>query len=133
MAASGERPASLAARLAAIASRSTCRLTHRGRRTGRPWEVTIWFVVDGDVVYLVTASAKRQWVRNVRATPSVSFTAGGTTFAGTVEPVRDPADVRRIADLVAAKHWYLGPPLALARLLGFDPTPAATFRVRVTG
>jgi hypothetical protein len=26
--------------------------------------VTIWFVVDGDTVYLATANASRQWVRN---------------------------------------------------------------------
>ena len=71
MPAPGERRPPLVDRLAAIASRSTCRLTHRGRKTGRPYQVTIWFVVDGDTVYLATANATRQWVRNVRATPAV--------------------------------------------------------------
>ena len=120
----------VAERLAAIASRSTCRLTHRGRKTGTPYEVTIWFVVDGDVVYLETANGKRQWVRNLRATPEISLAVGDETFRGTAEPVHDPAEVRRVMDLVVTKYWYLRPLIALARLFGFDPKPDAAFRVR---
>ena len=123
----------LADRLARIAGRSTCRLTHRGRKSGRPYEVTIWFVVDGEDVYLATASAKRQWVRNVRRSPDVVMGVPGETFEGRVEPVVDPVAVRRITDLVVAKYWYLWPMVALGRLVGFDPTPDATFRMRVDG
>jgi hypothetical protein len=38
-------------RLKAVAgrqSRQTVRLTHYGRKTGKPYKVTMWFVVDGD-------------------------------------------------------------------------------------
>jgi deazaflavin-dependent oxidoreductase (nitroreductase family) len=105
----------LADRLAAISSHSTCRLTHRGRKSGKPYQVTIWFEVDGDAVYLETANAKRQWVRNVQANPQVSFAVGGETFTGTSERVRDTAEERHVMDLVAAKYWYLWPFVALAR------------------
>ena len=38
------------ARLARIATKRTCRLAHRGRKSGRPFEVTIWFLVDADIM-----------------------------------------------------------------------------------
>src|SRR5262245_51456148 len=41
-------PTPLAARLERIARRWTARLTHYGRKTGKPYVVTIWFVVDGE-------------------------------------------------------------------------------------
>ena len=40
-------------------------MTHYGRKTGKPHEVTIWFVLDGDRLYIGTANVNRQWVRNV--------------------------------------------------------------------
>ena len=121
----------LADRLAAVSSRSTCRLTHRGRKSGNPYEVTIWFLVDGETVYLATANASRQWVRNVQANPSISWGVGGETFTGTSERVRDATEERHVMDLVAAKYWYLWPLVGLARLLGYDPKPDASFRVRL--
>jgi deazaflavin-dependent oxidoreductase (nitroreductase family) len=121
----------LADRLATISSRSTCRLTHRGRRSGKPYQVTIWFTVDGDTVYLATANASRQWVRNVKANPAVSFDVGGQTFSGAAEPVHDAAEERHVMDLVGAKYWYVAPIVALARFFGYDPMPDASFRVRL--
>ena len=46
----------VAERLAHIAGKSTMRLTHHGRRSGKPYQVTIWFMAEGEVVYLVTAA-----------------------------------------------------------------------------
>ena len=56
-------------RLNRVATRQTVRLTHYDRKSGRAYEVPIWFAVDGDRVYLETANVNRQWVRNVQKTP----------------------------------------------------------------
>jgi hypothetical protein len=40
------------ARLRQVAGKQTTRLTHYGRKTGKPHEVTIWFVLDGDRLYI---------------------------------------------------------------------------------
>ena len=42
--------------LAQVATISTLHLTHSGRRSGMPYEVTIWFMVEGEAVYLATAN-----------------------------------------------------------------------------
>jgi hypothetical protein len=54
------------ARLRRVAGKETTRLTHYGRKTGEPHEVTIWFVLDRDKLYIGTANINRQWVRNVQ-------------------------------------------------------------------
>jgi hypothetical protein len=46
----------LADRLAQVANAATLRLTHSGRRSGMPYGVTIWFMVEGEAVYLATAN-----------------------------------------------------------------------------
>jgi len=46
----------LADRLAQVAHTSTLRLTHYGRRSGRPYKA-IWFMsVEGEAVYLATGN-----------------------------------------------------------------------------
>jgi len=54
------------ARLMRVAGKQTTRLTHYGRKTGKPHELTIWFVLDRDRLYIGTANVKRQWVRHVQ-------------------------------------------------------------------
>ncbi len=118
----------LADRLAHVASTSTLRLTHYGRRSGKPYEVTIWFMVEGDVVYLATANRNRQWPRNVAARPEVRLRVGTEAFTGRVDVITDRATIEHVTDLVAAKYWYTWPYVALARLLGWQ-VPSAVFRV----
>jgi hypothetical protein len=44
------------ARLKRVAGKQTTTLTHYGRKTGKPHEVTIWFVLDGDKLFIGTAT-----------------------------------------------------------------------------
>jgi hypothetical protein len=59
------------ARLRRIAGRQTTRLTHYGRKTGKARQVTMWFVLDGERLYIGTANLKRQWVQNFQKMPQV--------------------------------------------------------------
>jgi deazaflavin-dependent oxidoreductase (nitroreductase family) len=121
----------LSERLARVAARQTCRLTHHGRKTGKPYQVTIWFMVEGERVYLATANAARQWVRNIRHDARVMLEMGGERFAGRVEPLDEPDAIRHVMGLVTGKYWYLRPFLGVAQLLGLDPTPDASFVVHL--
>jgi len=98
-------------------------------RSGKPYDVTIWFMVEGETVYLVTANRKRQWPRNVVAQPTVLLRIGNEIIGGQVEEITDPTTIEHVTDLMAAKYWYTWPYVWLARLLGWR-VPSAAFRVR---
>jgi deazaflavin-dependent oxidoreductase (nitroreductase family) len=104
------------ARLAHVAGRQTVRLTHIGRQSGKPHEVTIWFVAHGDKVYLSTADVARQWVRNVQKTPQVKLNIGGERFEGEARFLKNPVERKRVMQLVQRKYWLFWPVMALWQL-----------------
>jgi deazaflavin-dependent oxidoreductase (nitroreductase family) len=123
-----------AATLQRLAGKSTLRLTHRGRRSGRPYEVTIWFVIDGETIYLPTANLRRQWPRNVKANPQVSMKIGDETLAGAAEFITDGAERAHVLELVTRKYWYAAPVLWSMRLLaaaGIIEDRSGYFRVHL--
>jgi deazaflavin-dependent oxidoreductase (nitroreductase family) len=59
------------------ADQEFCYLTTTGRRTGRPHEIEIWFVLLDGTVYLMAGGGDRaDWVRNLRADPEVRLRMG---------------------------------------------------------
>ena len=116
-------PADLLTRLGAVADRGTLRITTRGRKTGRPHTVTIWFVVDGRTILLGTLDARRDWVRNLEKSPDVTLELEGLRLRGRATAIADAELERRIRDLLAQKYWmaWIGS--------WFGMGPAKTFRV----
>ena len=104
-------------RLRPVAARQTLTLTHCGRKTGKLYEVTIWFVLDGDRFYIGTANVKRQWVRNVQKTPQIKLSIGGEKFEGTARFLADRADHERAMAAIRRKYWMYVPIMALGQVL----------------
>jgi len=104
-------------RLHRAGDRQTLKLTHYGRKTGNPYEVVIWYLVEGDKLYLVSANANRSWVRNVKARPAVSLRIGDEVFNGEIRVITDPNEREKVNALVERKYWFVSPMLRLARLL----------------
>jgi deazaflavin-dependent oxidoreductase (nitroreductase family) len=128
--------AKLSERLARVAGDSTLRLTHHGRRSGKPYEVTIWFMVDGDKMFLPTANVNRNWVRNVKAHPQVLLRIGAETFSGEARPLDDVASRDRALELAQRKYWYAIPYFWTARTLtalGMMRDTWGAFEVRLAG
>jgi deazaflavin-dependent oxidoreductase (nitroreductase family) len=124
------------ARLKALAGRQTVSLTHYGRKTGKPHNVTIWFAVDGDRVYIGTANVNRQWVWNVQKTPRVKLTVGDQVFEGEARSLTDRAEHERAMAAIRRKYWMFWPILALGRLLstlGLMRDNTGSFEVNLTG
>jgi deazaflavin-dependent oxidoreductase (nitroreductase family) len=97
------------ARLRRVAGKQTTRLTHYGRKTGKPHEVTIWFVLYGDRLYISTASVKRQWVLNVQKTPQIRLSIGGETIEGNARFLTDRAEHERAMTAIRRKYWVFRP------------------------
>jgi len=100
-----------------LASNQTVRLTHYGRNSGKPYEVTIWFVVDGDKILIGTANTNRQWVRNVQKTPKVKLAIGGETLEGEARFLADRSEHDRVQAMIRRKYWMYWPILAVGRAL----------------
>jgi hypothetical protein len=115
--------ADVAARLAAVQDRSTLRITTRGRKTGKPHTVPIWFLVEDGTVYLATLDARRDWVRNVGRTPEVVLDVDGVRVRGRATAVTDPRLEAHVRELLAKKYWMAW----IGSWLGRGP--ARTFRV----
>src|SRR5215510_5809250 len=113
----------VAARLAAVADRSTARITTRGRKSGKPHSVTIWFLVEGATLYLGSLDARRDWVRNAAKTPDVTLDVDGLRVRGKARSITDPALEAHVRELLARKYWmaWIGS--------WFGMGPARTFRV----
>src|SRR5437667_2219734 len=100
-----------------VAGKQTTRLTHYGRKTGKPHEVTIWFVLDADKLYIGTANVNRQWVRNVQKTPKIRLSIGGETFEGNGRFLADRAEHERAMAAIRRSNWMFRPIIALGRVL----------------
>lgn len=101
--------------LEAHAADGVCHLQTKGRVSGRPRTIEIWFAVAGTRVYLLSGGRDAaHWVQNLRADPSVRVRIGGRTLEGTARTIEgEPAEptARR---LLAAKYqrWREGEPLS---------------------
>src|SRR5207247_10458621 len=102
-------------RLKRVARKQTTTLTHYGRKTGTSHEVTIWFVLDDDKLYIGTANVNRQWVRNVQKTPQIKLSMAGETFSGTARFLTDRAEHEHAIAAMRRKYWMLRPIIALGR------------------
>jgi deazaflavin-dependent oxidoreductase (nitroreductase family) len=109
--------AATAQRLAKIKSLQTIVLTHYGRKSGKPYDVVIWFVVEGDRMFLGTANKSRNWVRNVMAKPNVVIKAGNENFIATVREITDPSLREHVMSFVQSKYWYAAPIMIVGRML----------------
>jgi deazaflavin-dependent oxidoreductase (nitroreductase family) len=133
MSADAAMESEIASQLARVASYQTLRLAHRGRKSGQRYEVTIWFVVDRDVIYL-NGNIDTQWPRNLQANPEITMRIGQETFQGKANLVTERADRERIFAMIARKYWYAFPFIWTLRWLernGLTQDRNAPFRVQI--
>jgi deazaflavin-dependent oxidoreductase (nitroreductase family) len=73
-------------------------LTTKGRRTGRPREIEIWFTRDGDRYHVIAEHGERaQWVKNLRADGAVSVRVGRRTFPARARVLDGARQARAVA------------------------------------
>jgi len=119
-----------------VAAKHTLLLTHYGRKSGKPYDVTIWFVVDGEKVYIGTANVSRQWVRNVQKTPQVKLSIGAEMFDGTARFLADHAEHERAMAAIRRKYWMYRPFIVLGQILtaiGVMRYKTGSFEVTLSG
>lgn len=96
--------------LSQLTTEEYCYFTTKGRVSGRPHEIEIWFGVENNSLYLLSGSATSDWVKNLRKDPAVSVRISNHTFTGTARVVEDPEEERIARYLLAEKYqeWEEG-------------------------
>ena len=74
-------------------------ITVTGRKSGRAISIPIWFVLDGEHLYLLPVEGSdTQWYKNVLHKPQIRIEAGGAEAQLKVTPI---TDAKQVASVVA--------------------------------
>jgi deazaflavin-dependent oxidoreductase (nitroreductase family) len=80
-------------------------ITVTGRRSGREISLPVWFVREGDVLYLVPVGGSGgDWYKNVLRTPTIRLAAGGAQREARATPISDAARVQEVLDKFRARY-----------------------------
>jgi deazaflavin-dependent oxidoreductase (nitroreductase family) len=94
-------------------------LTTRGRTSGLPRPIEIWFTEREGRFYIIAECPSAQWLRNVQADPQVQVRVGDQTFAAKARVLATEADASlrsAIQKLSREKYWGDGTIVELERL-----------------
>ena len=81
------------------------RISVVGRKTRRKISVPVWFVVDGNELYLLPVQgSKTQWYKNVLKYPSIKIKAGHAEGKLKVTPITDTKPVASVVEKFRDKY-----------------------------
>jgi len=103
-------------------------LTTKGRKTGRPHMVELWFAVRDVKVYLSHEGEETDWMKNIRKDSRVSFEIGRMNFTGRARFLEDRTDEAEIGKVALYEKYYgkatgevIEDWFSLSRLLVIEP------------
>ena len=76
-----------------------------GRKSGRTISIPVWFVLEGDTLYLLPVQGSdTQWYKNVLKNPSIRIGAGSVEAEYKVVPVTDAPRVASVVEKFREKY-----------------------------
>jgi deazaflavin-dependent oxidoreductase (nitroreductase family) len=89
----------------ALANTREIELTVTGRRSGRAISNPVWFVQEGETLYLVPVrGSDSDWYRNLLKTPTARLAAGDAQVTAEATPITDAASVNDVLDKFRDKY-----------------------------
>jgi hypothetical protein len=89
----------------ALESTNEIELTTTGRTSGREISHPVWFVRQGENLYLLPVrGSDSHWYKNVLKTPTIRLAAGGTEYSARATPITEPAAVHEVVESFRAKY-----------------------------
>ncbi len=80
-------------------------ITVTGRKSGRAISIPVWFVLEGDKLYLLPVQGSdTQWYKNVLKNPSIRIDARGAEAEFNVVPITDATQVSSVVQKFRAKY-----------------------------
>jgi deazaflavin-dependent oxidoreductase (nitroreductase family) len=76
-----------------------------GRKSGRTISIPVWFVLEGDKLYLLPVSGSdTQWYKNVLKNPSIRIDARGADAELRAVPITDQTKVSSVVEKFRDKY-----------------------------
>lgn len=94
-----------------LANEDFCYLTTKGRRTGKPHTIEIWFALENGTLFLLSGGGESaDWVRNLRKTRAVRVRIGSRTVSAKAREVGSTAEDALARRLLDEKYmgWKVG-------------------------
>ena len=80
-------------------------ITVTGRRSGRSLSYPVWFVLEGDKLYLLPVrGSDTDWYKNLLKTPTIRLEAHGKTYTTSATPITDEAQVGEVVKKFRDKY-----------------------------
>ena len=80
-------------------------ITVTGRKSGRRISRPVWFVQQGEELYLLPVKGSdSDWYKNILETPTMHLNAGGQEWSADVKPVTEKVKVRDIVEKFRDKY-----------------------------
>ena len=99
------KPTSIADLKDSLSRSDEITITVTGRKSGRAVSIPVWFVSEGDQLYLLPVQGSdTQWYKNVLKKPSIRIRAGNAEAELKVVPVTDATQVKSVAEKFRAKY-----------------------------
>jgi len=88
-----------------LQSANEIEITVTGRTSGRSLSYPIWFVLEGEKLYLLPVKgSETDWYKNLRKTPTIRLEARGKTFKTLARLLTDEAQVGEVAQKFRDKY-----------------------------
>jgi deazaflavin-dependent oxidoreductase (nitroreductase family) len=88
-----------------LARSSEITITVTGRKSGRSISNPVWFVLDGDKLYLLPVQGSdTQWYKNVLKSPKMRIDAGGADGEFKAVPITDHKQVSSVVEKFRKKY-----------------------------
>jgi deazaflavin-dependent oxidoreductase (nitroreductase family) len=84
-------------------------LTTRGRQTGRPREIEIWFTQREGFYYVIAEYETSHWLRNLQADPHVTVKVGAKRFQAEARVLMSESDLElqgQVQQLSRSKYGW---------------------------
>ena len=76
-----------------------------GRKSGKPISVPVWFVAEGEKLYLLPVhGSETQWYQNVLRNPRIRVDARGSEAKLEVKPITKPEVVKSVVEKFREKY-----------------------------
>ena len=89
----------------ALSTADEIELTITGRRSGRPSTRPVWFVQEGNTIYLLPVTGSDSaWFKSVLKNPTITLAADGVSWTGREIPITNADEVREVVEKFQKKY-----------------------------